>query len=132
MPPQPAKQSIAVGVFGLTCRALIAMMRNSTDPESRLPTETSGNPATFTERPKSHAATVAVVIFGHGLFFSCLSRVDRVADLPWRPSREDGARYLSFVPQSPSLKLARKVGLVVTVSKNSAARFVGAGMGYFS
>ena len=83
-----------------------------------------------TARP--YAATVAVAIFDHGLFSPRSSRVDRVADSPWRASQEDGARSLSFVPPSPGLKLARKVGLVVTVSKNSAARFVGAGMGYFS
>ena len=75
-----------------------------------------------------HAATVAVVIFDHGLFCSPRSRVDRVADPPWRPSQEDGARSLSFVPPSPSLKSARKVGLVVTVSKYSAARFLSEAM----
>ena len=78
--------------------------------------------------PTPHAATVAVVISLHGLFFSRLSRVDRVADLPWLPSHEDGARSLSFVPPSPSLNLARKVGLVVTVSKNSAARLLSEAM----
>jgi len=41
-----------------------------------------------------------------------------------------GGRAMSWavVPPSPSLKSARKVGLVVTVSKNSAPRFVGEAM----
>jgi len=73
------------------------------------------------DRHGHHAATVAVAIFGHGLFSPRPPRVDLA-------SREDGARSLSFVPPSPSLKLARKVGLVVTVSKNSAARLLSEAM----